>query len=67
MNKIIVSTMTIASLTLVCLIVVFSILTAPVNSYNGHGGMYHRRTHLEYSNALFFLGMLKPENHMTVF
>ena len=70
MNKRIVSTMNIGILTSVFLLVAFSTLTTPVNSYDGYGGMYHRRTHLEYSNIIIrwlLYGMLKPENRMTVF
>ena len=62
--------MNIAIITLVFLIVAFSIRITPVNSYNGYGGMYHKRIHLEYDNIIIrwlLLGMLKLENHMTVF
>ena len=59
--------MNIAIITLVFLIVAFSIRITPVDSFNGYGGMYHRRIHLEYDNIIILVGMLKPENHMTVF
>ena len=58
--------MNIAIITLVLLIVALSVCITPVNSYNGYGGMYHKRIHLEYDNISHLLGMLKPENHITV-
>ena len=56
--------MNIAIITLVFLIVAFSIRITPVDSFNGYGGMYHRRIHLEYDNIKPALPCL---NHMTVF
>ena len=44
--------MNIAIITLVLLIVALSVCITPVNSYNGYGGMYHKRIHLEYDNNL---------------